>query len=76
MTCWRVTLPVRDIVFVKGVFEASDGIGSVLAPPRAPHAAASGVLTVVAPESRAPEVARVLEDLRAEIGGGMCVERL
>jgi hypothetical protein len=74
---WQITVPIRDIVFVKGIFEASEGIGAVLAAPRARYAARAdgGALTVVAPESLAHEVAALLEDLRAEMGDALCFER-
>jgi hypothetical protein len=77
LAIWHVTLPARDVVYVKGVFEASDGLGAVLAPHRARHAPRSlgGHIVIAAPLSRVTAVAALLSDLRAELGDDMRVER-
>ena len=51
-----------DVVFVKGVFEASEGLAGVFAE----H---GGDLSVVAPTTRARELDEVLRDLAAELPG-------
>lgn len=52
----------RDVVFVKGVLEASEGVG-VLFGER------GGDLVLATPKSRLGELDRVLADLRSELGG-------
>lgn len=76
LTVWHVSVPARDVVYVKGIFEASEGLGAVLAPPREPRAprASGGQLVIAAPHSRAREAGRVLADLQDEFGEAMVVE--
>jgi hypothetical protein len=50
-----------DVVFVKGLIEASEGIGALFAE-------SGGELTIVAPESRWAEMTELLADLEVEIG--------
>ncbi len=50
-----------DVVFVKGLIEASDGLAAVFAEQ-------GGDLTIVAPQGRGAELAELLHDLEAEIG--------
>ncbi len=57
----RVLIPKADVVFVRGVFEASDGIGFVFS-------VKGGALTIVCSPCRARELDALLADLRAEIG--------
>ena len=50
----------KDVVFVKGVFEASDGVAGVFA-------ISGGDLSLVAPVSREAELIAILGDLEREI---------
>lgn len=58
----RIVLRARDVVYFKGVIEASDGLAQVFAE----H---GGDLTVAAPIDREAELDRVLADLLAELDG-------
>lgn len=57
-----------DVVFVKGLIEASDGLAAVFAE-------RGGDLTIVAPQGRGEELAELLHDLEAEIGARLGAER-
>jgi hypothetical protein len=57
----RVLVAARDVVYVKGIFEASEGLGALFAE----H---GGDLVVAAPVSRAAELDELLRDLAAELG--------
>jgi hypothetical protein len=61
MVARELTVSPPDVVFVKGLIEASEGIGALFAE----H---GGDLTIVAPESRWAEMAELLHDLEIEIG--------
>ena len=61
MVVRRVVVRARDVVFFKGVVEASEGLAAVFAE----H---GGDLSVAAPAERAAELDRVLDALCAEIG--------
>lgn len=61
MVIRRVVVPKRDVVFIRGVLEASDGVGWVFA-------LQGGDLTIAGCASRAGELDQVLADLRGEIG--------
>ncbi len=52
----------EDVVFVKGIFEASEGLCAM-------YAQRGGELTIVAPVSRALELDVVLKDLACELHG-------
>ena len=52
----------EDVVFVKGIFEASEGLCAM-------YAQRGGDLTIVAPVSRALELDVVLNDLARELHG-------
>jgi hypothetical protein len=52
----------EDVVFVKGIFEASEGLCAMFAE-------RGGDLTVLAPVSRAHELDAVLNDLALELNG-------
>ena len=76
----EVRLRVRepDVVFVKGIMEASEGLGAVLAEPRKPGRRGGrdesdgrdgGALVIVAPRSRAAELYELIEDLKNALGG-------
>ena len=58
----RIVLPARQVVFFKGVIEASEGLAAVFAE-------RGGDLTVAAPEGRASELDALLDDLCRELGG-------
>ncbi|HVW25991.1 MAG TPA: hypothetical protein VHC69_11525 [Polyangiaceae bacterium] len=73
----EVRLRVRepDVVFVKGIMEASEGLGAMFAEPRkrgrrgAPDDRDGGALVIVAPRSRAAELCELIEDLKIALGG-------
>jgi hypothetical protein len=58
----RLILRARDVVFFKGVIEASEGLAAVFAE----H---GGDLSVATPEGREQELDAVLADLCAELQG-------
>jgi hypothetical protein len=58
----RIVLPARQVVFFKGVIEASEGLASVFAEK-------GGDLTVASPEGRAAELDALLDALCCELGG-------
>ena len=57
----RVYVRAEDVVFVKGIFEASEGLGAMFAE----H---GGELVVAAHASRAAELDELLTDLVVEFG--------
>lgn len=60
MVVRRVILRACDVVFFKGVIEASEGLAAVFAE-------GGGDLSVAAPEARAAELDALLDDLCAEL---------
>ncbi|MFO0757572.1 MAG: DUF4911 domain-containing protein [Byssovorax sp.] len=56
-----VKVAAPDVVFVKGLLEASEGLGALFAE-------RGGELWLVSPESRAEELSELLADLEVEIG--------
>ncbi len=56
----RVHLRRQDIVFVKGVFEASEGVGVLFADE-------DGWVVLAAPQSRLAELDELIADLRQEL---------
>jgi hypothetical protein len=60
----RVRVKARDVVFLKGIFEASEGLGAMFAE-------RGGELVLAAPLSRARDLDELLEDLRMEIGASI-----
>jgi hypothetical protein len=60
MVVRRVILSARDVVFFKGVVEASEGLAAVFAE-------RGGDLFVAAPEGRAVELDALLDDLCVEL---------
>ena len=60
MVVRRVVIRTRDVVFFKGIVEASEGLAAVFAE----H---GGDLTVAAPEGRAAELDKLLRDLAEEL---------
>ena len=61
MIACELSVSGPDVVFVKGLIEASDGIGALFAE-------RGGELTIVAPASRWAEMLLLLTDLEVEIG--------
>lgn len=57
----RLSVLRRDVVFVKGVLEASEGVATLFAE-------RGGELVLAAPHERAAELDALVEDLRAELG--------
>jgi hypothetical protein len=57
----RVLMRARDVVFFKGIVEASEGLAAVFAE----H---GGDLTVATPESRIGELDALLDELCVELG--------
>ena len=57
----RVTVPARDVAYVKSILEASEGLACMFAE-------RGGELLIVAPVSRRAELDELVEDLRAELG--------
>ena len=57
----RVRVRAREVVFIKGVIEASEGLAAVFAE-------SGGDLTVAAPVSQKDELDRILQDLANETG--------
>ena len=71
-----LTVDAEDIVFVKGIVEASDGLAVVFAPPRPPRrGGAPGTsapsrthtLLLAAPRGRESDLAELVADLGAEL---------
>ncbi len=62
MVVRRLRVKNEDVVFVKGIFEASEGLCAMFAE-------RGGDLTIVAPLSRAAELDVVLRDLARELSG-------
>jgi hypothetical protein len=71
----RVRVREPDVVFVKGIMEASEGLGAVFAEPRTPglrgagNGRDGGALVLVATRSRADALHELIEDLKVELGG-------
>jgi len=64
LTTRTVRVPVREVVYVKGVVEASLGLGVVFV-------GDGGELTVATPHSRADALDELLVDLEVELGSMM-----
>jgi len=62
MVVREIVLPAREVVFFKGIIEASDGLAAVFAE-------RGGALSVAAPSDRARELDALLDVLCAELGG-------
>jgi hypothetical protein len=61
MVVRRVVVRAPDVVFLKGILEASEGLAAVFAEK-------GGDLTIAAPASRERELDRVLDELCVELG--------
>ena len=57
----RVRVSPREVVFLKGVIEASEGVAAVFAE-------SGGDLTIATMPSQKDELDRILQDLQAETG--------
>jgi hypothetical protein len=57
----KVRVPPREVVFLKGVIEASEGVAAVFAD-------AGGDLTIATLPSQRDELDRILQDLQDETG--------
>ncbi len=62
MVVRRIVLRARDVVFFKGIIEASEGLAAVFAE-------RGGDLTVAAPLAQAALLDRVIGELCEELGG-------
>ncbi|CAN5352430.1 hypothetical protein BH09MYX1_BH09MYX1_10420 [soil metagenome] len=62
MAIRHVVIRARDVVYLKGVLEASEGLAQVFAE-------SGGDLTIAAPDNRAVELDAVLADLIGELDG-------
>jgi hypothetical protein len=60
LVCRRVLVRDKDVVFVKGIFEASEGLGALFAE-------RGGELIISAPLSRERELDDLLADLQNEL---------
>ena len=61
MVSRRVIVRAKDVVFIKGIVEASEGLAQVFAE-------RGGELTLAAPAGRAAELDELVDDLRRELG--------
>jgi len=62
MICRRLVVRAKDVVFVKGVIEAHDGLAHVFAE-------SGGDLTIAAAAGRDAELDELVRDLARELGG-------
>jgi hypothetical protein len=67
MIARRVDVRPAEVVYLKGILEASEGLGAVFAE-------RGGELVVTAPPDRAEELAELLQDLAEEIGARVGAE--
>ena len=65
LVCRKVLVRDKDVVFVKGIFEASEGLGALFAE-------RGGELIISAPLSRERELDEVLTDLQNELQAVVC----
>ncbi len=64
----RVSIPAEQVVFLKAILEASEGLGAVFAEERGKRSSrGGGDLVVAAPDSRADELDELLADLVLEL---------
>lgn len=61
MVTRKVTIRAKDVVFLKGIVEASEGLAQVFAEK-------GGELTLAAPADRAKELDQLVEDLCTDLG--------
>jgi hypothetical protein len=67
----RLVVRAKDVVFVKGVVEAHDGLAHVFAPPkgRGGSGGGGGELIIAAPKDRLRELDELVQDLANELDG-------
>jgi len=67
----RARVRPADVVYVKGVLEASEGLGAVFAEPRSARMESSsrdgGVIVIAGPRSRFEELRETIRDLKGEL---------
>lgn len=63
----RLVVRAKDVVFVKGIVEAHDGLAHVFAE-------SGGDLILAAPRDRESELVELVSDLAAELGGIVTAE--
>lgn len=61
LVVFQVLVHPREVVFLKSIIEASDGVASIFA-------TSGGDLSIAAPAERVTELRRILDDLAVEIG--------
>jgi hypothetical protein len=61
MVVRKVVVRAKDVVFLKGIVEAHEGLAQVFAE-------SGGDLTLASPEGRAEELDRLIDDLCVELG--------
>ncbi len=61
MVTRRIVVRTKDVVFLKGIVEASEGLAQVFAE-------RGGELTLASPEGRAAELDALIDDLCRELG--------
>lgn len=69
MVTRRLVVRAPDVVFVKGVVEAHDGLAQVFAEE-------GGDLTIAAPADREAELDALVRDLAQDVGGILPTERV
>lgn len=63
----RIRVHARDVVYVRGIFEASEGIGTLFAE-------SGGDLTLACPRSQVQEFERLIDDLSRELDGDFSLQ--
>lgn len=82
MVVRRVRVRAVDMVFVRGILEASEGLGAMFVEPRATRAnrvgqdatvpaSSVGTIMIAGPISRAVELDETIADLRVELDGAL-----
>ncbi|HEX4476678.1 MAG TPA: hypothetical protein VH142_16435 [Polyangiaceae bacterium] len=79
MVVRRVRVRAVDMVFVRGILEASEGLGAMFVEPRATRVgnntavptSSIGTIMIAGPISRAVELDETIADLRVELGGAL-----
>jgi hypothetical protein len=70
----RVRMREPDVVYVKSILEASEGLGAIFAEPRSAANRSSrdgGTVVIAGPRSRAAELAQLIADVKEELGGAL-----
>ncbi len=65
----RALLKPRDVVFLKGLLEAADGLAQLFAEE-------GGAVTIATTNSQAPDLDALLDDVFAELGAVVVDEKL